>query len=440
MTSSIIVEDLSKRYEIGTQGKLYWDNQLRDQLVRLLRAPFRQRTRKETIWALRNVSFSVQEGEIVGIIGRNGAGKSTLLKILSKVTYPTRGRIRSRGRVASLLEVGTGFHEELTGRENIFLNGSILGMKKREVHAKFDAIVAFSGIERFIDTPIKRYSSGMRLRLGFAVAAHLDPDVLIIDEVLAVGDAAFQKNCVSAMHNLQRGGRTVLFVSHNMAAVENLCSRGIWLAEGSVQLDGSAREVIEAYMNSLTSTDSVSGEFTMTGQRHGSGEIRFTRVEFRSTDGSLQEVTRSGNAIVIRLHYRANEPIEHGHFALRLSTEHGTLITEAGTWYHGLDVPLIPPGEGYVDLEIDDLNLVSGRYYLSLKAGYETHVYDTLENAVYLDVEEAPIYGSSRCIDSRQGVVFFRQRWRFDGIDHAATVEGNSVDANSAARASRVAR
>jgi lipopolysaccharide transport system ATP-binding protein len=232
----------------------------------------------------------------------------------------------------------------------------------------------------------------------------------------------------------------VLFVSHNMAAVESLCSRGIWLAQGSVQLDGPAHEVVEAYMNSLTSAEFASSDLTMTEQRRGSGELRLTRVEFRSTDGSLQAVTRSGHAVVIRLHYRAHEPIEHGHFALRLSTELGTLITEAGTWYHGLELPLIPRGEGYVDLEIDELNLVPGRYYLSLKADSGTHLYDALEHAVHLDVEEAPIYGWSRRIDSRQGIVFFRQRWRLDGIGRAAAVEGNSADATNGARGSSVAR
>src|ERR1700686_4251577 len=224
MTESITVEELSKRYELGA---LQHETQLRDQLVHFLRAPFRRRAPKEILWALRDVSFKVDEGEVVGIIGRNGAGKSTLLKILSKITYPTSGRVRARGRVASLLEVGTGFHEELTGRENIFLNGSILGMSRKEVERKLDAIVEFSGVERFIDTPIKRYSSGMRLRLGFAGAAQLDPDNLIVDEVLAVGDAQFQKKCLATMGDLRRGGRTVLFVSHNLAAVENLCSRGI---------------------------------------------------------------------------------------------------------------------------------------------------------------------------------------------------------------------
>ncbi len=422
MTESITIDSLCKRYELGA---LRQETQLRDQLVRLLRAPFGKRAPKEVLWALRDVSFTVDEGEVVGIIGRNGAGKSTLLKILAKITYPTSGRVRARGRVAALLEVGAGFHEELTGRENIFLNGSIMGMKKKEVRAKLEAIVEFSGMQRFIDTPIKRYSSGMRSRLGFAVAAHLDPDVLIVDEVLAVGDAAFQKKCISAMHDLRGGGRTVLFVSHNMAAVENLCSRGIWLAQGKVQLDGPVHKVIEAYMGSFASADSASKTLTAADGRRGSGEIRFTRVEFRSTDGELQTVTRAGKSLVIRLHYRANEPIERPAFAFTMYTELGTLVTDTGTWLHGLDIPLVPVGDGYLDLEIDALNLMPGRYYLSLKLDscIETRVYDALEHAVYLDVEEAPIYGQSRRIDSRFGLVFFPQRWHLDGIGSSATID-----------------
>ena len=422
MTESITVENLCKRYELGA---LHQETQLRDQLVRLLRTPFGKRAPKEVIWALRDVSFTVQQGEVVGIIGRNGAGKSTLLKILSKITYPTSGRVRARGRVAALLEVGAGFHEELTGRENIFLNGSIMGMKKKEVDAKLEAIVEFSGMQRFIDTPIKRYSTGMRSRLGFAVAAHLDPDVFIVDEVLAVGDAVFQKKCVSAMHDLRGGGRTVLFVSHNMAAVENLCSRGMWIAEGRVKLDGPMREVIEAYMGSFASAYSASKALMAADGRRGSGEIRFTRVEFRSTDGDLQTVTRCGKSLVIRLHYRANEPIERPAFALRMYTELGTLVTDTGTWLHGLDIPLVPAGDGYLDLEIDSLNLMPGRYYFSLKLDscLETRLYDALEHAVQLDVEEAPIYGLSRRIDSRFGLVFFPQRWRLDGIGSGAAIE-----------------
>ena len=236
MSDAIIVENISKKFKLGS---LQRDTMLRERLISLLRSPLKDRSRPEnTLWALRDVSFKVAQGEVVGIIGRNGAGKSTLLKVLSKITYPTSGRMRVNGRVASLLEVGTGFHEELTGRENIYLNGSILGMKKAEVDSKLDSIVTYAGVERFVDTPIKRYSSGMRLRLGFAVAAHLDPDLLIVDEVLAVGDASFQRKCLNTMEEMHSGGRTVLFVSHNMAAVENLCSRGIWIDGGRVQLDG----------------------------------------------------------------------------------------------------------------------------------------------------------------------------------------------------------
>jgi len=413
MTESISIEGLSKRYELGA---LQQETQLRDQLVRLLQSPFRRRTPKETLWALRDVSFKVEAGEVVGIIGRNGAGKSTLLKILAKITYPTAGKVRARGRIAALLEVGAGFHEELTGRENIYLNGSIMGMRKKEVDLKLDAIVEFSGLQRFIDTPIKRYSSGMRSRLGFAVAAHLDPDVLVVDEVLAVGDAAFQKKCMTAMHDLHGGGRTVLFVSHNMAAVESLCSRGIWLAQGSVQLDGPAHEVIEAYMNSFSSAGSGSNLLAKTDGRRGSGEARFTRVDFLSAGGEPQTVTRSGKGLVIRLHYHANEPIERVHFILRLYTELGTLVSETGTWHHGLEVRL-PAGDGYGELEIDSLNLMPGRYYLTLQlSGLGGRVYDFVENEVYLDVEEAPIYGHSRRLDNRFGVIFFPQRWRLEGI------------------------
>ena len=426
MTAAIVVEDLSKRYELG---ELQRETQLRDQLVNFLRAPFRRHAPKEIIWALRNVSFSVEEGEVVGIIGRNGAGKSTLLKILSKITFPTSGRVRTRGRVASLLEVGTGFHEELTGRENVFLNGSILGMKKREVDAKLDAIIAFAGVERFIDTPIKRYSSGMRLRLGFAVAAHLEPDVLIVDEVLAVGDAGFQKKCISAMQDLRGGGRTVLFVSHNMAAVENLCSRGIWIANGGVRLDGATHEVIEAYMGTFSSPGSTASDLGTAEGRRGGGEIRYARIEFLSTEGELQSFVRAGKGIVIRLHYRADEPIERPSFGLKITTELGTVVTDTSTWLHGLDIPRVPPGDGHVDLEIDSLNLLPGRYLTSLwiNSCVRPHLYDALENAVHLEVEEAPIYGSSRPIDSRYGVVFFPQRWRLEGIGAGSPIAVSSA-------------
>jgi lipopolysaccharide transport system ATP-binding protein len=419
MAESITVENLSKSYELGA---LQQETQLRDQLVNLLSAPFRKRRPKEILWALRDVSFRVNEGEVVGIVGRNGAGKSTLLKVLSKITYPTSGTVKARGRIASMLEVGTGFHEELTGRENVYLNASIIGMKKREVDVKFDQIVAFAGLERFIDTPIKRYSSGMRMRLGFAVAAHLEPDVLIVDEVLAVGDAVFQKKCITAMQDMRGGGRTVLFVSHNMSAVENLCSRGIWIANGQVRMDGTTHEVIEAYMGSFASSEGATNDLAQADGRRGSGEIRFTRVELVAKNGELQTVTRSGKSVTIRLHFHATEAVERPSFGMKLNSEMGTLITDTSTWLHGIDIPLVNVGDGYVDLEIDMLNLLPGRYSLSLwvDSALKHHNYDVIEHAMSLDIEEAPVYNTTRRIDSRYGLVFFPQRWRLEGIDGAA--------------------
>src|SRR5579883_1933692 len=252
--NSIEIRSISKRYALGEREH---GDQLREHLAKLFTRGREPKKSKEFVWALRDVSFNVSQGQVVGIIGRNGAGKSTLLKILSRITHPTSGSIRVRGRVSSLLEVGTGFHEELTGRENIYLNGSILGMRRREIDRHLDAIVEFSGLSRFVDTPVKRFSSGMRLRLGFAVAAHLDPDVLIVDEVLAVGDAGFQKKCIAAMEDLRSGGRTVLFVSHNLAAVENLCSRGVWIDGGRLRMDGRSKEVIKAYLASYAGEQSA---------------------------------------------------------------------------------------------------------------------------------------------------------------------------------------
>jgi lipopolysaccharide transport system ATP-binding protein len=367
----------------------------------------------DSIWALRNVSFNVREGEVVGIIGNNGAGKSTLLKILSKITYPTEGNIKVKGRVASLLEVGTGFHDELTGRENIYLNGSILGMRKRQVDERFDAIVAFSGVEQFIDTQIKRYSSGMRLRLGFAVAAHLEPDVLIVDEVLAVGDAGFQKKCLDTMEGLRSGGRTVLFVSHNLAAVENLCSRGIWIDAGKIRMDGAAKDVIASYMGSFVGERVSGSDLSGTENRLGSGEIRYTSLEYLSQDGTPCAMTRCGDALVLRFHYHAEKPIRDPSFGFRLYTELGTLITETGHWLHGLHIPQVGTGDGSVDVEIDSLNLVPGRYTLSLwvTGPGGKPVYDGDVRAS-LDIEVADVYRSGRMLDSRYGLVYFPQRWR----------------------------
>ena len=414
MKLAIQVVGLSKAYRIG---RVEQETMLREKLVNLVTRPFRSRaSRSDVIWALDDVSFEVREGEVVGIIGRNGAGKSTLLKVLSRITYATSGTVEVRGRVASLLEVGTGFHEELTGRENVFLNGSILGMTRKEVRQRFDAIVDFAGVGKFIDTPIKRYSTGMRLRLGFAVAAHLDPDVLIVDEVLAVGDAGFQKKCLNTMSDLKSGGRTVLFVSHNMAAVENLCSRGIWIDQGRIHRDGEARDVIREYMTTFSGAQQVVADLSRVERRQGNGDVRYTSVEFMGPDRQPQLLTRTGDALIIRLRYHANKEIPHPSFGFRLYTEMGTLVTETSTWHNGIDIPSIPPGDGAIQIEIPSLPLLPARYPMSLGlTGIGRVVYDAVEHCATLEVEVSDVYGSGLVVDGRYGLVFLPQRWYLNG-------------------------
>ncbi len=420
MANAVLIENVSKQFRLGKTEKY---GTLRDSLVAGAKQLFLRKGRKQNIlWALNDISLEIKVGEVVGLIGRNGAGKSTLLKVLSKISYPTSGRVTVNGRVASLLEVGTGFHEELTGRENIYLNGSILGMAKKEVDAKFDAIVDFAAVERFIDTPIKRYSSGMRLRLGFAVAAHLDPEVLLVDEVLAVGDAGFQKKCLDTMEDLRSGGRTVIFVSHNMAAVENLCTRCVWIDGGRVKEDGDPRTVIQSYMTTFGDVHEAAADLSTFMPRHGSGEARYTRIELLNKEGQSQSVTCSGESLVVRLHYDAKQALPHPDFVFRLHSEMGTLITETGTWHHGIDIPEIPRGTGYVDLEIDNLNLLPASYYISISLnGIGQIVYDAVEHCVRLQIEGSTnIYRTSKVINSRYGLVYFPQRWDLGKLPHSA--------------------
>jgi lipopolysaccharide transport system ATP-binding protein len=287
----IRVQNLSKLYKIGVRRYRHYD--LRDQLADGLKGLFGRNRRSQpgigTIWALKEISFDVEHGEVVGIIGGNGAGKSTLLKILSRITEPTEGQAEIHGRVGSLLEVGTGFHPELTGRDNIYLSGAILGMRKREIESKFDEIVAFSEIEKFIDTPVKRYSSGMFVRLAFAVAAHLEPEILIVDEVLAVGDARFQKKCLNKMHDVGQGGRTVLFVSHSMPAITRLCQRAILLKEGRLIKEGSSHQIVSSYLNSGFGTAAVR-EWPDRSKAPGSEVARLRAVRVRNERGEASDV------------------------------------------------------------------------------------------------------------------------------------------------------
>ena len=311
MKPIIKVENLSKQYRIGAREASY--GTLRETIVDLAWAPVRRlRNRNEngtnhTIWALKDVSFEVNPGEVVGVIGRNGAGKSTLLKVLARITEPTGGKVELYGRVASLLEVGTGFHPELTGRENILLNGAILGMRKAETERKFDEIVAFAEVEKFIDTPVKRYSTGMYLRLAFAVAAHLEPEILIVDEVLAVGDANFQRKCLDKMETVAQQGRTVLFVSHNMQAIVRLCPRAILLKEGSVAMDGVSRKVSAAYLDTGLST-TAAREWPIIEEAPGDSTVRLRAVRVRGGDGSVTDVLDVRECIRLEIEYDVLKP------------------------------------------------------------------------------------------------------------------------------------
>lgn len=323
--SAISIENLGKRYTIG-QRKAGADG-MRHALEGAMRAPIRwlrsrrrAQLRQVDIWALRGVSLEIRRGEVVGIIGANGAGKSTLLKLLSRITVPTEGRFLINGRTASLLEVGTGFHQELTGRENIFLNGAILGMTRAEIMSKFDEIVEFSEIKDFLDTPVKRYSSGMYVRLAFAVAAHLEPEILIVDEVLAVGDAAFQKKCLGKMGDIAQSGRTVLFVSHNMEAVRNLCQRGIWIKDGGVHLDGSVEEVADEYFRSFAKEP----EFSCSNPEFG---LTIKCVVLKNDRGEASRQFRPGDDLIVEISYEAQKQIERPIIALGILGINGSCFT-----------------------------------------------------------------------------------------------------------------
>ena len=368
MRPAIVVENLSKSYRIGAgpRGERVGTySTLRESLATAVAGPLRRlrsRVRRrggaaagdgtESVWALRDVSFEVRPGEVLGVVGRNGAGKSTLLKILSRITSPTSGSAELRGQVGSLLEVGTGFHPELTGRENIYLNGSILGMPRREVARKFDEIVEFAEIGKYLDTPVKRYSSGMYTRLAFAVASHLEPEILVVDEVLAVGDAAFQKKCLGKMGQVSRHGRTVLFVSHNMTAVKSLCTRAILVEAGRVALDGSVDEVVNRYLTAGTDM-SRTGIIPEDIPRHRDyhDEARFRSV--RLTDLAGNDLTQLYFGQPFRVTFVCDllKDIPDGHFEVSISTVDGTHVTYATTFDGGQGPVFLARGRHEVTAE-----------------------------------------------------------------------------------------
>jgi lipopolysaccharide transport system ATP-binding protein len=388
---AISVQNLSKKYRIRN-GHAEPYMTLRDTLSNGLRSLGRRMkqpvAKTSEFWALKDVTFNVQQGERIGIIGRNGAGKSTLLKILSRVTEPTEGRVRIVGRVASLLEVGTGFHAELTGRENVYLNGAVLGMRKAEIAKKFDEIVAFSGVGEFIDTPVKRYSSGMYVRLAFSIAAHIDPDVLIVDEVLAVGDLEFQQRCLSRMKELEAAGRTVLFVTHNMDALVALCDRGIVLNRGQIVFDGSATDGRNTYI-AMQSAQEYS--ITHNSGRGGSALARVQSVSVTAAAPDTASVITVGNGITVQVTFcgaeglPADAPLELG---IGVETADGTrLFTSVSSW-HGVTYTA-GLSERRAVCEINNLPVVPGTYLVSVALIYRGETLDAIHHCASFRVVAA---------------------------------------------------
>ena len=387
---AIRVENLSKQYRIGGPQARY--KTIRESLTEAVQAPFRRlssivrgqssATSNDTIWALKDVSFEVQRGEVVGIIGRNGAGKTTLLKVLSRITEPTEGYAEIHGRVGSLLEVGTGFHPELTGRENIYLNGTILGMRKAEIDRKFDEIVDFAEIEKFIDTPVKHYSSGMYVRLAFAVAAHLEPEILLVDEVLAVGDIGFQKKCLGKMEDVSRGGRTVLFVSHNMQAVRALCPRSLLLEEGSIITDASTADTIQAYYEHLRQVEVDADTDVMNPKnRRGSGAVRFTEIRIRDESGRECSEFMMGSTIRFVLSYRTFSQVD-GLFIRVLLRSGRSREVVTSTEFVISEEPLYPGHTDTVTIEFPNVNLRPGEYplYFLLFQRFPKRTFDVVDD------------------------------------------------------------
>ena len=401
MSTVIKVENLSKAYQIGQIGtgtisrdlERWWATSIRgkeDPFLKIGEANDRStKGESDIVWSLKDINFEIQQGDAVGIIGRNGAGKSTLLKILSEVTTPTKGKINIKGRVASLLEVGTGFHPELTGRENIFLNGAILGMRKNEIQRKLDQIIDFSGVERYIDTPVKRYSSGMYVRLAFAVAAHLESEILVVDEVLAVGDAEFQKKCLGKMNDVKNTqGRTVLFVSHNMAAIKDLCNKSVLLKNGQLEKTGSTNEIVRHYLSNPVTIKSEKDLLNDTSSRRGYGEIRFTEIVINNGDLFIDPEKAINISVVLKV----NREVKSVYFFLKvMGPDNSEPITNSG-FICITDGYLYPGSIIKFNLEITGNIFRTGLFPLYFWLGQKTELtgdnypFDVIDSVYYFNI------------------------------------------------------
>lgn len=400
----IEVQQLGKRYEINARRHA--------DLRSTLAGWWRRGKPTEAVWALDQVSFRVAPGEVVGILGSNGAGKSTLLKILSRITEPTRGRAILHGRLASLLEVGTGFHPELSGRENIFLNGFLLGMQRREIVRNLDSIIDFSGVEKYIDTPVKFYSSGMYVRLAFAVAAHLDAEILVIDEVLAVGDLAFQQKSLRRMNEAARGGRTVLFVSHNMNLLRQLCARGICLEAGKVATDGNISEAIQRY-SKLRATAAVRS-LAEVSRSVSDGRAAFTAIELTDDERRARNVFGMGQHFTVVFHLRAAWALDRVNITARLADNLGQRIV---AWrYADTDTVRLslPAGPSTVRLRVDAPPLQAGTYFLSIGLGSAVGVHDVIEDAISLEIVPAEVPGLRKPPVKKDTLIYSACQWESD--------------------------
>ena len=421
---AISIENLSKQYRIGGEHQGY--KTLRDTLAATFSAPFRglssvfrgksTRSDNDTIWALRDVSLQVKRGDVVGIIGRNGAGKTTLLKILSRITEPTEGYAEIHGRVGSLLEVGTGFHPELSGRENIYLNGAILGMRKAEIQGKFDEIVDFAEIDKFIDTPVKHYSSGMYVRLAFAVAAHLEPEILLVDEVLAVGDAAFQKKCLAKMGNIAMEGRTVLFVSHNMAAVDALCGEACLLVDGMLNFRGSTNETITNYLREIRETTTINlGERQ---DRSGDGKLKLTTIRLEDGKGVPVDTLISGQDACFVIDYEGTMPLKNVSISIGFYGLHGQFLLLCNNEMAGQPFDVLPQA-GQLRCLIPKLPFATGAYNINLYCEVNGILADWVQEAHQVSVVEGNYYGTGKGSPASHGGFLAPHRWEHRSTDNS---------------------
>lgn len=404
-------EKLSKLYKIGVSQDY---KTLRDQMAQAWRGMFRrgrdEAQEKGLFWALKDVSFEIKHGQVMGLVGRNGAGKSTLLKLLSRITEPTSGYAAIYGRVASLLEVGTGFHGELTGRENVYLNGAVLGMTRSEIKRKFDEIVDFSGVEDFIDTPIKRYSSGMKVRLAFSVAAHLEPEILIIDEVLAVGDVIFQQKCLGKMEEVAHAGRTVIFVSHNMGAIRNLCTAALWLKDGRLEMSGDIGMVVDAYIKSVDVVRTLND--TDLAKRTGTGEARTKHIQLLSSDDEPCYTFAMGDDVIIEFEVEFFKPVPFAAFSLDIKQKNTgiNIVHNSSLEDDDFQIAHPKPGKHRFRTKIKNLLLYPDLYTISIHTWNRTSIIDRYEDILDFSIVQAGLTNRNLA-EQKRGLIYTYSHW-----------------------------